>query len=345
MRCSASDARDSIPCHISDLLLISTGAVDTRGPSSCAKPGCRSTANGTSRSTTTRSAAVRAMCCGTARSPCPFAPETPASGVGDTGFYQACWYRREFALVRPTDGGRILLHFGAVDHRATVWVNGAACGEHEGGYTPVRLRHHRSARGRARCSRSSCAPTTIRPTSPSRAASRTGNSSRIRSGIPARPASGRRSGSSGCPPTWIRSLRWTPNLERWEIGLEASRGRPGPRAAAPVRAAPRRRDAHCRRHLRRGRAASVHRRIALVRPGYRRLPQRAALEPALAHPDQAELELWGDRGELLDSVESYTALRAVAVQGDRFVLNGRPFFAAPGARPGLLAGHRPHGAR
>ena len=41
---------------------------------------------------------------------------------------------------------------------------------------------------------------------------------------------------------------------------------------------------------------------------------------------QAELELWGERGELLDSVSSYTALRAVSVQGDRFLLNGRPFF-------------------
>ncbi|HZA35010.1 MAG TPA: hypothetical protein VE505_08790, partial [Vicinamibacterales bacterium] len=66
----------------------------------------------------------------------PFAPETPASGVGDQGFYHACWYCRDFALMRPTDGSRILLHFGAVDHRATVWINGATCGEHEGGYTP-----------------------------------------------------------------------------------------------------------------------------------------------------------------------------------------------------------------
>src|SRR2546425_289785 len=26
----------------------------------------------------------------------PFTPETPASGVGDTGFYNAVWYRRTF---------------------------------------------------------------------------------------------------------------------------------------------------------------------------------------------------------------------------------------------------------
>jgi hypothetical protein len=39
----------------------------------------------------------------------------------------------------------------------------------------------------------------------------------------------------------------------------------------------------------------------------------------------AQLELWGDRGELLDEVHSYLALRSVAVQGDRFLLNGRPY--------------------
>ena len=37
------------------------------------------------------------------------------------------------------DGRRILLHFGAVDYKATVWVNGRFAGEHEGGHTPFRF--------------------------------------------------------------------------------------------------------------------------------------------------------------------------------------------------------------
>src|SRR4051812_39566814 len=65
----------------------------------------------------------------------PFAPETPASGVGETGFFRACWYRRTFT-AGPPDGGRLLLHFGAVDYAAAVWVNGALVAQHEGGYTP-----------------------------------------------------------------------------------------------------------------------------------------------------------------------------------------------------------------
>lgn len=65
----------------------------------------------------------------------PFPPESPASGIGDPGFHPVLWYRREFTCsARP--GSRILLHFGAVDYRASVWVNGRLVAEHEGGHTP-----------------------------------------------------------------------------------------------------------------------------------------------------------------------------------------------------------------
>ena len=49
------------------------------------------------------------------------------------------WYRRQFTvepglLDRPRDAA--ILHFGAVDYHATVWLNGELVGEHEGGYLP-----------------------------------------------------------------------------------------------------------------------------------------------------------------------------------------------------------------
>ncbi|HZI09863.1 MAG TPA: hypothetical protein VE153_05670, partial [Myxococcus sp.] len=49
----------------------------------------------------------------------PFAPETEASGIGDTGFYRACWYRRTFDRPKLSPNERLVLHFGAVDHLAT----------------------------------------------------------------------------------------------------------------------------------------------------------------------------------------------------------------------------------
>ncbi|MBN1807761.1 MAG: beta-galactosidase [Planctomycetes bacterium] len=58
----------------------------------------------------------------------PFAPESPLSGIGDTDFHPACWYRRSFELPDDWNDGRILLHFGAVDYAARVWVNGIEVG-------------------------------------------------------------------------------------------------------------------------------------------------------------------------------------------------------------------------
>ena len=49
---------------------------------------------------------------------------------------QSCWYRRRVELPDHAPGERWLLHFGAVDHKATAWINGLYAGEHEGGYTP-----------------------------------------------------------------------------------------------------------------------------------------------------------------------------------------------------------------
>ena len=66
----------------------------------------------------------------------PFSPETPASGIGDTGFYRACWYRRQFEAPKLNPGERLLLHFGAIDYSALVWLNGNQVASHEGGYTP-----------------------------------------------------------------------------------------------------------------------------------------------------------------------------------------------------------------
>ncbi|MGW5695913.1 sugar-binding domain-containing protein, partial [Streptomyces asiaticus] len=65
----------------------------------------------------------------------PYPPESAASGVADTGFHPVLWYRRTIEVSRPAAGRRLLLHFGAVDHRAEVWLNGRLVGRHEGGHT------------------------------------------------------------------------------------------------------------------------------------------------------------------------------------------------------------------
>ena len=70
----------------------------------------------------------------------PFCIESSLSGVGKTvGKENNLWYRRTFTLPKSWKGKRILLHFGAVDWRADIWVNGVKAGSHTGGYTPFSL--------------------------------------------------------------------------------------------------------------------------------------------------------------------------------------------------------------
>jgi len=65
----------------------------------------------------------------------PFCYQSKLSGIGETAFHDVVWYARHFEHT-PAGDERLLLHFGAVDYRATVWVNGAQVASHEGGHTP-----------------------------------------------------------------------------------------------------------------------------------------------------------------------------------------------------------------
>ena len=69
----------------------------------------------------------------------PFCPESPLSGVGkliESG--QSLWYQRSVPAM-PVAGERTLLHFEAVDYETTVWVNDKEVGKHIGGNTPFSI--------------------------------------------------------------------------------------------------------------------------------------------------------------------------------------------------------------
>jgi beta-galactosidase/beta-glucuronidase len=69
----------------------------------------------------------------------PFAFQAKASGIGDRARHDIVWYARTFtapAGFDPSSGERLLLHFGAVDYHAIVWVNGVEAVRHRGGHTP-----------------------------------------------------------------------------------------------------------------------------------------------------------------------------------------------------------------
>lgn len=64
----------------------------------------------------------------------PFCPESVLSGIEYKDFMDAVWYSREFTIPEKYSGLRTILHFGAVDYKATVYINGKEVGTHKGGY-------------------------------------------------------------------------------------------------------------------------------------------------------------------------------------------------------------------
>lgn len=67
----------------------------------------------------------------------PFAVESALSGVGKTvGKDNILWYQRNITVPSKRKGKKILLHFGAVDWRSDIYINGKKIGRHEGGYDP-----------------------------------------------------------------------------------------------------------------------------------------------------------------------------------------------------------------
>src|SRR3954471_5212332 len=149
----------------------------------------------------------------------PFAPETLASGISFKGYFRACWYSRRFRAPHMSDGERLILHFGAVDYDATIWVNGQIVATHQGGSTPFE------------CDISNAFSVEKFQTIVVRAEDDPHDLAKPRGkqDWQLEPHSIWYPRTSGIwqtvwlekvPRTSIAQLRWTPSLERWEIGID-----------------------------------------------------------------------------------------------------------------------------
>src|SRR3954462_1917925 len=69
----------------------------------------------------------------------PYTFQSRLSGIADPAFHDVVWYRRTFAVPSGWQGRRVLLHFGAVDYEAVIWVNGETAGHHRGGHASFAL--------------------------------------------------------------------------------------------------------------------------------------------------------------------------------------------------------------
>ena len=69
----------------------------------------------------------------------PFCPESKLSGIEHVDFIPAVWYRRKIYVTEKQLEGRVLLHFGAVDYYARIFVNGKEAGSHKGGFSSFKI--------------------------------------------------------------------------------------------------------------------------------------------------------------------------------------------------------------
>jgi len=252
----------------------------------------------------------------------PFSPETSASGINDTGFYRACWYRRRFEVAPLATGERLFLRFGAVDQSAMVWVNGVWVGGHEGGYTPFSF-------DVTLMTAAGALEVVVRAEDDPHDLSKP----RGKQDWQREPHSIWYPRTTGIwqtvwlevvPATALSRVAFTPHLARWEIGVGAWVDG-APREPLRLSVTLTSRDTLLASDTYTVVSGEVHRRIALSDPGIDDSRNELLWSPDAPNLIEVQLDLWGERGELLDHAVSYTALRSAAVQGDRFVLNNRPY--------------------
>ena len=240
----------------------------------------------------------------------PFSPETPLSGVGHIlQPDEYLWYRRSVTLPEGFfQGGRLLLHFGAVDQCCTVWVNGQEAGSHTGGYLPFALDVTELIEGDA-------FTLELRVTDPTDTGSLSRGKQRLKNtGIWYTPQSGiwQTVWMECVPENYLRSLRITPKLEENAVHIRLE-------ADDPAMA-----------------AVTICRDGGIIAEG--QTDENG--ESTLTIPAE-ELRLWSPEDPFLydvsivlpggDRVESYFGMRAFGIGRDekglpRLLLNGKPYF-------------------
>jgi beta-galactosidase/beta-glucuronidase len=256
----------------------------------------------------------------------PYPPESRLSGVHDTAPHKIVWYRRELDREELAAGERLLLHFGAVDYRASVWVNGRLAVEHQGGHTPftAEIAHLLTDRGpQVIVVRVEDDPTDLQQP-------------RGKQYWREQPGYIWYHRTTGIwEPVWlervaavaINELRWTPDQDLAGVQLVLRLNRPAPRGWK------------IRIELVGGDPAeTLIEQLSAIDGGEFRCDlqfninsardRRAKLLWAPEHPNliDAEIALIDDAGAIVDRVESYFGLRRIEVAGGRFILNGVPTF-------------------
>ena len=246
----------------------------------------------------------------------PLPPESGLSGIGETGYHPVVWYSRAITADdlaragRPTQGERVLLHLGAVDYRASVWIDGRLVGEHEGGHVPFALDITRALPGDGE-------------------AAWYARTTGIWQSV----------WLEAVPRTAIAELAWTPSRACDAVELEVTATRPVPegsritarltfegRPLAEVTARlPETTTTRLTVDLRQQLHGQHYERLLWSPEHPRLINAEVMLSPAKA-PLAGGTAATGAGGTVPDVVASYLGLRTVGAKHRRFLLNGRPYY-------------------
>jgi beta-galactosidase/beta-glucuronidase len=254
----------------------------------------------------------------------PFPPESQASGIGDSQYHPVVWYCRTIQVPAANRPARLLLHFGAVDYAAQVWVNGKLVAQHEGGHTPFSA----DIRGALH-------PDQDEHVIVVRAEDQPGDLTQPRGKQyweekPRRIWYHRTTGI--WQPVWlepvgdvyITDIRWTPDLDHGLLGFQAHLNK------HPVRPLSMRlrlslRDSVLANDTYDIQRNDIRRDIALESAQLTMSREQLLWSPGRPNLVDAELTLL-DGDQVVDSVRSYVGIRSVGFSDGRFLLNGRPYY-------------------
>ena len=240
----------------------------------------------------------------------PFPFQSALSGIGDTGFHHVMWYRRGFDLPESFAGKRVLLHFGAVDYEARVWLNGQQIGEHHGGHVPFAfdVTDHLQPRANTVVARVVDTEALDQP-----------RGKQFHELVPRGINYTRTSGIwqtawlEGVGQTYIKSLRMTPSIEARALDLEFEVD--GPAHGWTIEAV----------------ASFEGEQVAAIttEPEQTRatipIPNARLWSPE--EPNLYDMVFTLRAGEeVLDRVRSYFGMRKISVAGSRLLLNDEPYF-------------------
>ncbi|MDP8905119.1 MAG: beta galactosidase jelly roll domain-containing protein [Chloroflexota bacterium] len=257
----------------------------------------------------------------------PYPPESERSGVHDTSQHPVVWYRRSFRLSDVGGyerGRRLLLHFGAVDYIAQVWLNGQLVGRHEGGHVSFA------------CDVTDAVADADEQVLVLRAEDQPKDLTQPRGkqyweSKPAGIWYHRTTGiwqpvwAEAVGATFIDDIAWTPDTRRGRVGVKLRLNR------EPDRELRLRLRLSMQGHLLADDTYAVQRqdsgREIVLEPGFGHTVRRKLLWSA-EHPNlvDARLALEDGAGRVLDELVGYVGLRSVEAADGLYLINGRPTY-------------------